>query len=90
MADYRVTPDFINVYQSLRGDAVAAVDDVVVRLLTEHTTLWARRGRVVGTSGSAWVVEFGTSDMDLTLYWDYLDDQLLLLVLLLKRRVADS
>lgn len=69
MADFRVTPDFIDVYESLRDDVIAAVDDTVVCLPTEHMTLWARRGRLVGPGGSAWIIEFGTPETALTLYW---------------------
>ncbi len=90
MADYRVTPDFIDVYESLRDDLMAAVDDTVVRLLAEHATLWARRGRVIGSGGRAWIIEFGVSETGLTLYWNYLDDELILLVLLLGRRAVGA
>lgn len=85
MADFRVTPDFIDVYESLRDDVIAAVDDTVVRLLTEHMTLWARRGLLVGPGGSAWIIEFGIPETALTLYWNYLDGDLILFVLLVER-----
>jgi len=88
MADYRVTPDFIDVYKSLRDDLMVAVDDAVVRLLAEHATLWARRGRAIGSGGCAWLIEFGVCETDPTLYWNYLDDELILLVLLLERRAV--
>jgi spermidine synthase len=86
MADFRVTPEFVGVYETLRDELVVAVDATIVRLLDEHLTLWARRGRVVGLDGGAWVVEFRESDTDLMLYWNYLDQDLILLVLLVGRQ----
>lgn len=86
MVDYRVTPEFVDVYESLPDDLVAVVDDIVARLFTAHTTLWARRDRIIGETGGAWVIDFHTRDVGLTLYWDYGDHRMILLILLLARR----
>lgn len=83
--DYRATDDFIDAYESLDNDTAAVLDEAVTRLLEEHAGAWARQGRVVGEHGDAWIVEIRTKTSDVSLYWDYLDDQLILLVLLIVR-----
>ena len=86
MADYRVTPEFMEVYESLPDDLVAVVDETVARLFADHTRPCARRDRIVGATGGAWVIDFHTRDVGLTLYWDYGDHRMILLILLLARR----
>ncbi len=83
--DYRVTPEFVEVYESLDDEAAVAVDDTILRLADEHESAWARQGRVAGENGEAWIIEIRAGAVDLSLYWDYLDGQLILLVLLLVR-----
>lgn len=83
--DFRVTGDFIAIYESLDDDTAAIVDTTVMRLLEEHDTAWARQGRVAGDHGEAWILEIRTLSSDIALYWDYLDDRLILLILLIVR-----
>lgn len=83
--DFRVTPEFVEVYESLDNEAAVAVDDTIVRLVDGHESAWARQGRVAGENGEAWIIEIRVGGVDLSLYWDYLDGRLILLVLLLVR-----
>lgn len=43
MADYRVPPEFMDVYESLPHGLV--VDETVARVFADHSTPWARRSR---------------------------------------------
>jgi len=84
-SDYRVTPEFVEIYESLDDEAAAQVDDAILRLADDHESAWARQGRVAGEDGEAWIIEIRAGAADLSLYWDYLDGHLILLVLLLVR-----
>jgi len=81
--DYRVTDEFVQAYEALDDDTAFAVDRAIARLLEDHTSAWARQGRVAGEHGDAWILEFRTRHADVSLYWNYLDDHLILLVILL-------
>lgn len=87
MADYdfKVTDEFVEVYESLHEDTASVVDHAVTRLLRDHATAWARQGRVAGEGGEAWITEIRTGDFDISLYWDYLEDAFILLLLLIVR-----
>ena len=56
-----------------------------MRLLEEHETAWARQGRVAGDHGEAWILEIRTESSGISLYWDYVDNRLILLILLIAR-----
>lgn len=81
--DFKVTSEFVAVYESLDVDAAVMVDEAVMRLLEDHETAWARQGRVAGNIGEAWILEIRTPTSDISVYWDYLDGRLLLLILLI-------
>jgi len=81
--DFKVTDEFLRAYESLDDETVVAVDEAILRLMEDHTGAWARQGRVAGENGEAWIVEIRTSAHDLSLYWDYVDGTLILLVLLI-------
>jgi hypothetical protein len=83
--DFRATDEFINVYESLDDGTAAIVDEAILRLMDDHKGAWARHGRVTGESGEAWILEIRTGNCDASLYWDYLDDTLILLVILIVR-----
>ena len=83
--DYRVTQAFLDVYQDLADPEIAQVDAAVERLLDEHESAWARQGRVRGESGEAWIIELRAPNADISLYWDYLDGELILLAALIIR-----
>lgn len=85
--DFRVTDEFISTYESLDDDIAAVVDEAILRLMDDHAGAWARQGRVAGENGEAWIVEIRAGERDLALYWDYLDDRLILLVVLIVRTV---
>jgi len=83
--DFLVTDSFVESYDALDDNTVALVDEAIERLLTNHTSAWARQGRVAGEHGEAWILEIHTKRADLSLYWDYVDDRLIILLLLLVR-----
>lgn len=39
----------------------------------------------MGENGEAWIIELRASQRDLSLYWDYLGGQMILLMVLLER-----
>ena len=83
---FLVTSAFANAYDALSGEMVHAVDEAILRLLDEHEGAWARRGRVAGEGGEAWILEIRPKRADISLYWNYLEDERLVLLLLLVRR----
>lgn len=83
--DYRVTSDFLDMYESLDDGAIAAIDEAVGRLLVDDKSAWARQGRVSGESGGAWIIELRTPAAEIALYWDYLDGHLILLIAVIPR-----
>ena len=83
--DYQVTQVFLDAYQDLDDSEIAQVDAAVERLLEEHESAWARQGRVTGESGEAWIIELRAPSADISLYWDYLDGELILLAALIIR-----
>ena len=82
--DYRVTEQFVETYEQLNDATANEVDRTIARLLAEHTGAWARQGRVVGKYGEAWIIEIRAAQADLSLYWDYLGDHLIVLIVLLE------
>ena len=85
--EFVVTPQFVEAYDALDDDTAEVVDGAVIRLLEEHEGAWARRGRVTGRGGEAWILDIRSSSADMYLYWDYFGDQLVILLLLLVRPV---
>lgn len=83
--DFLVTPQFLAVYESLDDETAVAVDEVIRRLVDDPGTAWARRNRVSGDEGGAWLVEMSSGTTELALYWDLSDDRRLLLLLLVVR-----
>jgi hypothetical protein len=83
--DYRVTAVFVEAYEYLHSATAVDVDAAIRRLLHDHQSAWARQGRVTGNGGAAWIIEVRTSASDVSIYWDYLDDQLMLLAALVNR-----
>jgi hypothetical protein len=83
--DFVFTESFYATYESLSDGDVAIVDDVTRRLIQEHSGGWARQGRIDGELGGSWIVSQRSSSMDVSLYWDYLDDDLIVLVAIVVR-----
>ena len=81
--DYRVTDEFVKAYEAMNDETAFAVDSALARLLRDHRSAWERQGRVAGERGEAWILEFRTRQADVSLYWNYLDDRLILMVMLL-------
>ncbi len=83
--DFKVTNEFVDTYESLDDGSAAVADQAIVRLMGEHAGAWARQGRVAGENGEAWIIEIRTDSCDMSLYWDYLDGQFILLAVLIVR-----
>lgn len=85
--DFVFTDSFYSTYESLSDEDVAIVDDAIRRLLQEHTGGWARQGRIDGDLGGSWIVSLRSRSIDASMYWDYLDDDRIVLLALVIRRV---
>ena len=79
------SPEFLGVYETLDGRELAAVDTAIRRLLDEHDAAWAREGRVEGERGGAWLFSVRSGAMGYVVYWDYVGEATLMLLLLLRR-----
>jgi hypothetical protein len=83
--DFVFTESFYATYESLSDGDIALVDDAIRRLLQEHSGGWARQGRIDGELGGSWIVSLRSQSMDVSLYWDYLDDDMMVLLALVVR-----
>lgn len=82
----RATPEFLAVYDRIADRDRTRLDGALERLSREHYSDWARRNRVVGSEGAAWLIEVAGSVGDLALYWRLGDDGDSIDLLLLLRR----
>ncbi len=82
--DFKVTKEFVEAYEKLDNATAGLVDEAIRRLREEHQAGWARQGRVASETGGAWILEIRAIDADITLYWDYADENFLLLLLLVR------
>jgi hypothetical protein len=80
----RATPEFRRAYESLGNRELRAVNAAVERLMVEHEAAWAREGRVEGDRGGAWLFSVRSGDTALAVYWDYVGEETLTLLLLLR------
>lgn len=78
-----VTPEFVATYEHLTDEQAACVDAAIRRLLDSPRSAWARRSRVVGDNGAAWLVAVRCGDSILALYWRQESDGSIVLLLLL-------
>lgn len=82
--ELRVTPSFVDKYDSLSDDEVGELDDGLERLRHSHETVWARRNRVTGDGSghwdSAWVIGMRAGGRDFHLYWQYYSDDEIVLI----------
>lgn len=78
------TPEFVERYLRLDLAAAACIDRAIARLEADPASGWARRNRVVGEQGAAWIVLVPCPGGTYRLYWDQPspDDSLSLLLLL--------
>lgn len=69
--DFVVTEEFYAVYQDLDDAIVMVVDEFIRRLVLDHTSGWARQGRIEGERGGSWIVPMTSPDFEGALYWEY-------------------
>lgn len=81
--EFNVTPEFVDGYELLTGEAVELVDDAIRRVLADPGSAWARQNRVVGDDGWAWIVVVKGKDADLAVYWRQGPDETPLFLLLI-------
>jgi hypothetical protein len=81
--DFVLSESFLLSYDRLDDDKVAEIDEAILRLLADHDSAWARRGRVEGEVGGAWIVTIAAGNFDGSLYWDYYDDETVVLLALI-------
>lgn len=84
--DFVFTETFYSSYEALSDEEAVLVDDGIRRLLVDHATGWARQGRIEGDLGSAWILTLKTRGIETSLYWDYRDDETVVLLALVIRR----
>ena len=53
---FAATPEFVERYLGLDLASAACIDRAVVRLEADPAAAWARKNRVVGERGAAWIV----------------------------------
>lgn len=83
--DFVFTETFYAVYEALDDDQVVVVDEVITRLLVDHSSGWARQGRIEGSKGGSWIITMTAHDYEGALYWDYRSDDEVILVALVVR-----
>lgn len=82
--EFEWTPEFYGVYSTIDDKTSEVTDAMILRLVEEHKTAWARRGRVTGLR-DAWIVSGRTHNADIDLYWEYkppAQDSIILLLLI--------
>ena len=85
--DFVFTEGFYAVYEDLDDDSVVVVDEIIRRLLVDHTSGWARQGRIEGERGGSWIVTVTGLDFDGALYWEYRSgEEIVLLALVVRDR----
>jgi len=85
--DFVFTEGFYAVYEDLDDDRVVVVDEIIRRLLIDHTSGWARQGRIEGERGGSWIVTITGLDFDGALYWEYRSGgEIVLLALVVRDR----
>lgn len=85
--DFVVTEEFYAVYQDLDDDIVVVVDEFIRRLLLDHTSGWARQGRIEGERGGSWIVPMTSPDGGGAFYWVYrFGEEIVLLALVVRDR----
>lgn len=84
--EFLFTDDFYSSYESLSDNDAVLIDKAIRRLLIDHPTAWARRGRVEGDRGGAWILSIASGDLDAALYWDYYNEESVVLLALAIRR----
>ena len=77
---FEVVPEFLAVYEGLAGRKLAAVHEMLAQLADAHESVWARQGRIRGER-HAWIV----LDGDWRLYWEYRDEETIVLLALIRR-----
>lgn len=85
MVDFVFTETFYAVYQDLDDGRAVVVDEIIKRLLIDHASGWARQGRIEGDRGGSWIITVSGPDFEGALYWDYRNDDQVILVALLVR-----
>ena len=84
--DFVFTDAFYSAYESISDEESALIDDGIRRLLQDHATGWARQGRIEGELGSVWILTLTSRGIEMSLYWDYYDDEPVVLLALVIRR----
>lgn len=79
---FRVTEVFVESYDALDDEDAFLVDEVITRIIDEHDQAWARQNRVVGEEGDAWIVIGRSTRGEFKVYWTYLGEEVIFLVLL--------
>ena len=83
--DFVFTEEFYSTYEDLDEDRVLLIDEMIRRLLIDHTSGWARQGRIEGEKGGWWIITMTGLDFEGALYWEYHTGESILLVALVVR-----
>jgi hypothetical protein len=78
------TPGFREAYERLDQATLGTVNEAILRLAEDPSSVWARQNRVLGKQGTAWLIIIRCRTRDCALYWNQPDPtgpvQLLLLL----------
>jgi len=83
--DFVFTEEFYSTYEDLDEDRILVVDEMIRRLLIDHTSGWARQGRIEGERGGSWIITMTGPNFEGALYWEYHTGESILLVALVVR-----
>jgi hypothetical protein len=87
VVEFVVTEAFYAVYEDLDDDRVEVVDEMIRRLLVDHSSGWARQGRIEGERGRSWIVPMTSPVFNGALYWEYRSgEEIVLLALVVRDR----
>jgi len=85
--DFVLTEEFSQAYDQLSDAEAVQLDTTIRRLLDEHSSAWARQGRIDAEEGGgrydgAWIVTAPVDDELFHIYWEYETPETLLLIAL--------
>ncbi len=83
--DYSATDSFLSTYEAVPDYDIEVVDDAIRTVLEAPDSAEARRRRVEGETGGAWVAVAHGRDHDWSIYWQQAHPDTVHLLLLLPR-----
>ena len=83
--DFLVTPEFVERYEQFDDAHAICIDKAIRQIAADPEGPWARRQRVVGEDGWAWLVIVACGTGEFGLYWRQAADGIPVLLLLVDK-----